>query len=63
LFVDVEGVVVEVGATAVLEVDEVPVAGGAGLTNPNWLPVTKVTSAPSVTSLGSYAMITDPVME
>ena len=47
----------------VLDVDEGPVDDEAGVTNPNWLPVTTVTSAPSVTSLGSYAIITDPVME
>ena len=45
--VDSEVDVVEVGATVELVVDE------AEVTNPNWLPVTTVTWAPSVTSLGS----------
>ena len=52
-FAGVEGVAdVGVGVT-VLGVDDVPVDDEAGATNPNWLPVTTVTSAPSVTWLGS----------
>jgi hypothetical protein len=57
LFGDVEGLTVvvdvEVGATVMVDVDEVLVDDEAGVTNPNWLPVTTVTAAPSVTSLGS----------
>jgi hypothetical protein len=63
---DAEGsaIAVELGTVVVVVLDGVvDVVELAGAFTENWVPVTTVTSAPSATWLGSYAMITEPEME